>query len=194
MSYYYTYMKYKNDYNKNVGKNIHGGMMLLDINERKYVINLLKEYNTQFPVVLNTEKQYTQYTNRLEEVKNTFDKDKNISKFNNDIKTIVSENNNNIDKVIKKLTDERIKLNKCGEDLITYVNSPERQTKFRYAYSNISVGFTNLCSVLDNNNNNDKISINISGNYIKPLSSHINYDVYIVIIKDLLNITDIELL
>ena len=85
MSYYYTYMKYKNDYNKNVGKNIHGGMMLLDINERKYVINLLKAYNTQFPVVLNTEKQYTQYTNRLEEVKNTFDKDKNISKFNNDI-------------------------------------------------------------------------------------------------------------
>ena len=197
MSYYDKYMKYKNKYLElNRGTIMHGGMTLLTDEDRKHVITLIKAYNTLLPTVIDLEQKYDTYIKQIEILEQNRNDD--INKYHRELSKITNDNEQK--DTLKLLKEALGNLTLAGNALTTYVEntilnqkipSKEINKKFNDAYYIIGPELrTFIGSINKMNADQTKTFRSIE---FSPLTKHYNYDIIIVILKDLLKIKKEEL-
>lgn len=178
------------------GAIMHGGMTLLTDEDRKHVITLIKAYNTQLPTVIDLEQKYDTYINQIEILEQNRDND--INKYHRELSKITNDNEqHNTIKLLKEALDT---LTLAGNALTTYVEKTilnnktlgkEINKKFNDVYFKIGPELRTFIGNINKINTDNTITIR--GIEISPLTKHYNYDIIIVILKDLLKIKNEEL-
>jgi hypothetical protein len=175
---------------------MYGGMTLLADEDRKQVIELINKYNTLLPTVIDLEHKYDTYIKQIEILEQN--QNDNRYKYNQGLNEI-SNNQEQID-TLRLLTQANEDLLSAYNNIKTYVertilnnknSGKEINKKFNDVYYKIGSELRTFISSINTiNTSNTKP---ISGIEISPLTKRYEYDITIVILKNLLKIKNDEL-